>query len=321
MQTAAGQQQGSDPRYQSQWHLKNTGQKGGTPGEDINVEPVWDKQLEGGNLVRGQGIYISIVDGDLQLDHPDLIENISTKHSVDYYLRITDNSSHATSVAGIAAARGYNDIGVRGVAPWATIYSLNILGNIRPNSISSLALATLLDAMGRNSTITAVSNNSWGPITPFRPRGNYRMMWEDAVKNSIMKGFGGKGTVYVWPAGNDHRTNGKGADNSNYNAHTNYHASVTVCAVNNTGKHNGTSEFGANLWVCAPSRDDNRGNRAGIITTRKSSSYTSTFSGTSAAAPMVSGVVALMRQVNPDLSWRDVKLILANSARQKRPYG
>ena len=44
--------------------------------------------------------------------------------------------------------------------------------------------------------------------------------------------------------------------------------------------------------------------------------YTDTFGGTSAATPMVSGVVALMRQVNPSLSWRDVKLILANSARQ-----
>ena len=154
MQTAAGQQQGSDPRYQSQWHLKNTGQKGGTPGEDINVEPVWNK------LVRGQGIYISIVDGDLQFDHPDLIENISTKHSVDYYPNTTDTRSHATSVAGVAAARGYNGIGVRGVAPWATIYSLNLLANVQRSGFSNLELGNLLTAMTQNGTITAVSNNS-----------------------------------------------------------------------------------------------------------------------------------------------------------------
>ena len=153
MQTAAGQQQGSDPRYQSQWHLKNTGQKGGTPGEDINVEPVW-------NLVRGQGIYISIVDGDLQFDHPDLIENISTKHSVDYYPNTTDTGSHATSVAGVAAARGYNGIGVRGVAPWATIYSLNLLANVQPDGSSIYLNRDLLNAMTQNGTITAVSNNS-----------------------------------------------------------------------------------------------------------------------------------------------------------------
>ena len=44
--------------------------------------------------------------------------------------------------------------------------------------------------------------------------------------------------------------------------------------------------------------------------------YTSTFNGTSSAAPVVSGVVALMLEANPDLSWRDVKHILARSARQ-----
>ena len=324
MQTAAGQP--GDPLYSSQWHLKNTGQNGGTPGEDINVAPVnvapvWDKQLEGGNLVRGQGIYISIVDGDLQLDHPDLIENISTTHTHDYYSG-TDNGSHATSVAGIAAARGYNDMGVRGVAPWATIYSLNILGDSQ-NGISSGSAKNSIDAMGRNRTITAVSNNSWGPIRPFQSSVSFRKMWEDAVDNGITEGFHGKGTVYVWAAGNNHRfrinsrTLIEGADSANYDAYANYHAIVAVCAVDYQGQHNGTSEFGANLWVCAPSRDDNR--TAGIVTTSRPSTYTATFNGTSAATPMVSGVVALMRQINPDLSWRDVKLILANSARQNNP--
>ena len=139
-----------------------------------------------------------------------------------------------------------------------------------------------------------------------------------AIDTGITQGFYGKGTVYVWAAGNDHRiSNITGADNANYDAFANYHAIVTVCAVDYQGKHNGTSEFGANLWVCAPSR--NAGRTIGIETTRRPSTYTTTFSGTSAAAPMVSGVVALMRQANPDLSWRDVKLILANSARRNDP--
>ena len=325
MQTAAGQQQ-DDPLYPFQWHLKNTEQNEGTPGEDINVEPVWNE------LVRGQGIYISIVDGDLQFDHPDLIENISTKHSVDYYPNTTDTGSHATSVAGVAAARGYNGIGVRGVAPWATIYSLNLLANVQqPSGFSNLELGDLLTAMTQNSTITAVSNNSWGPIRPFQQSVSHRTMWEGAVNTGITQGFYGKGTVYVWAAGNnhrsgiDHRISGiDGADNANYDAYSNHHASVTVCAVNYNGKHNGTSEFGANLWVCAPSRDDDVDPTVGIVTTSIPASipvpyYTSFFSGTSAAAPMVSGVVALMRQANPDLSWRDVKLILANSARRNDP--
>ena len=42
-------------------------------------------------------------------------------------------------------------------------------------------------------------------------------------------------------------------------------------------------------------------------------------SGTSVSAPMVAGIVALMRQANRNLSWRDVKVILADSARKNDP--
>lgn len=44
--------------------------------------------------------------------------------------------------------------------------------------------------------------------------------------------------------------------------------------------------------------------------------YTAGFNGTSAAAPTVAGVAALMRSVNPELSWRDVRWIMAQTARK-----
>ena len=223
-------------------------------------------------------------------------------------------------MAGIAAARGYNQRGVRGVAPWAKIYGLNLISSDSP------PLDSILDSITRHTTITAVSNNSWahdwslfrtfGPAS-FSPGRDSAKLLEAALETGITEGFHGKGTVYVRTAGNDHcpvvstLTNRRvcGADNANYNGYANHHTSVTVCAVNHNGTHNGSSEFGANLWICAPS--------GGIYTTSNTRrGYTSGFGGTSAAAPMVSGVVALMRQVNPSLGWRDVKLILANSARQ-----
>ena len=319
VQSVVAQQQGmSDPLYSQQWHLENTGQSGGTPGEDINVEPVWNTTLTSGVKIRGQGVYISIVDGDLQLGHPDLIDNISTTHTHDYFQRIVDNGSHATNVAGIVAARGYNGIGVRGVAPLAKIYSLNPLGI--PAGHPRIGInqpAAILNAMTRHRTITAVSNNSWGPENPFQ---TVSSLWALAINTGIEEGFYGKGTVYVWAAGNEHCDNSGifcGIDNANYDNRANYHAVVAVCAVDHQGRHNGSSEFGANLWVCAPSRNRNRD--AGIVTTNRPSTYTtirSGFGGTSAATPMVSGVAALMRQANPNLGWRDVKLILANSARQ-----
>ena len=48
--------------------------------------------------------------------------------------------------------------------------------------------------------------------------------------------------------------------------------------------------------------------------------YTSRFNGTSAAAPIATGVVALMLEANPNLTWRDVQEILVRSARQNAEF-
>ena len=63
-------------------------------------------------------------------------------------------SSHGTSVAGIIAARD-NSIGVRGVAPRATIYAHNLLEDYK-------VTMNVVDATTRNMATTHVSNNSWG---------------------------------------------------------------------------------------------------------------------------------------------------------------
>jgi len=317
----------NDPLYRYQWHLENTGQQvrtvdprvvssipAGILGEDINVRSVWHRY-------KGEGIYIAIVDGDLDFTHSDLKDNISVALSHDFYRNVTNVRAHATNVAGIVAARD-NNIRIRGVAPRATIFSLNLTGG---PSRRALDLRDIMDSMTRHTTRTAVSNNSWGSQSFFETLGGN--VWKMAVETGIKTGFDGKGTVYVFAGGNIHRSRLPFLDannttrtglvhhikNSNYSGNANYHAVVAVCAVNNRGIHNGSSEFGANLWVCAPGSHILTTDRNRTIHSNDAFSW---FSGTSAAAPMVSGVVALMRQANPTLTWRDVKLILANSARQ-----
>jgi len=210
MQSTVAQPEQSDSFYNLQWHL--TGQEifGSITAftTDINVEPVWEKTLNDEQTkIRGQGTYIAIVDGDLPvarqssttqtLAHPDLIENISAQHSFDYYPSVIDPDGHATAVAGVAAARGYNGIGVRGVAPWAKVYNLNILGIPAGNrSISPMTrdIATL-NAMMRHTTITAVSNNSWGSVFHFQPSSSRLAAWEMAIQTGIEDGFHGQGVV------------------------------------------------------------------------------------------------------------------------------
>ena len=88
--------------------------------------------------------------------------------------------------------------------------------------------------------------------------------------------------------------------------------------MNDADKRSSYSEQGANLWICAPSNDYDDEYR-GIVTVENSDRYRYDFGGTSAATPIVSGVAALMRQANPNLTWRDLKLILAASARKNDP--
>ena len=176
-----------------------------------------------------------------------------------------------------------------------------------------------LDSLIRHSTMTAVSNHSYGGF----PFDYLDSMWYVAMETGINEGFHGRGTVYVFSAGNDANS----GDNSNYDPHSNYHAVIAVCEVDYQGKHNGYSEPGANLWVCALGEDENI--KYGIVTTNlfgarthpgyAHDGYNIRAGGTSVSAPMVSGIVALMRQANDNLSWRDVKVILADSAVKTDP--
>ena len=281
-----------DSLYGCQWHLNNR------DGEDINVDSVW----AGGN--KGEGVNITVVDDGMDYTHGDLAGNVDASRNHDY----TGSGDihhpfehHGTKVAGIIAARD-NGIGVRGVAPRAIIYGYNFLADS-----TSLNAA---DAMTRNGVETAVSNNSWGP-TGGPGLGRANSFWELAVNAGTRTGYDGKGIFYAFGAGNSHLE----GDNSNLNELANYYAVTAVCAVNDQDTRSAYSEMGANLWVCGPSSDRGKGYR-GIVTTENSDRYVDDFSGTSAATPVVSGVAALLRSANPDLTWRDLKLILAASARK-----
>ncbi len=287
-----------DDLYACQWHLKNHEDEG----KDIEVEPIWEEGI------TGEGVNVVVVDDGIDQYHQDLAPNVSPSLNHDYTGRgdIYDpEEHHGTAVAGIIAARD-NDVGVRGVAPRATIHGHNFL-----LEQSDFALA---DSMTRNRVVTAVSNNSWGP-SDGPGLGWIPRYWELAVEQGVREGYGGKGTFYAFAAGNG----GLEGDDANLDEVANFYAVTGVCAVNDRDRRSDFSEPGASLWVCAPS-NDSKGSYRGIVTTENSDRYHRyTFGGTSAATPIVAGMAALLREANPDLTWRDLKLILAASARKNDP--
>ena len=172
-----------DDLYACQWHLKNREENG----KDINVEPVWEEGI------TGEGVNVVVVDDGIDQYHEDLAPNIHPSLNHDYTDRddiYHPKEHHGTAVAGIIAARD-NDVGVRGVAPRATIYGNNFLVGQYILGQSDFVLA---DSMTRNRVVTAVSNNSWGPAVD-HGWGAIPTYWELAVEQGVKEGHDGKGTV------------------------------------------------------------------------------------------------------------------------------
>jgi len=124
----------NDPSFGLQWGLNNTGQSGGTPDADIDAPEAWDL-FAGDTTLSGDQIVIAIVDGGVDLNHPDIdyfknlletpnngIDDDGNGYIDDYdgWNAYNNNgnvpsSTHGTHVSGIAGAVGNNALGVSGV--------------------------------------------------------------------------------------------------------------------------------------------------------------------------------------------------------------
>jgi subtilisin family serine protease len=345
---------GSDALYPYQWHLKNTAQHDfvlydAVAGNDINVEPVWQMGY------TGKGVSVAVIDQGVEINHPDLIGNIDIHHCWNYLNNSYDTTpassanAHGTAVAGIIAAKAYNGIGGRGVAPEATLVSYNMLES---QEIVDWSLA--LDSLVRGVERVDIYNNSWGiGAGTLYPNPSY----EDSIYKELSRqmaygvkfGREGKGAIYIKSAGNDRiKFNEERLDfennwNANFDPEQVDRYAIIVGASNADGHYSEYSNPGANLLINAPGGDSNAPylelDLHQIVTTDLSGmyagydiqeghgidyhfdakgnenfDYTDRMNGTSAAGPIVAGVVALMLEANPNLTWRDVRYILATTA-------
>ncbi len=294
------------------WHLDASGDyrydeatdlRRRDPVVDINLGDVWSTTM-------GAGVTVAVVDHTWNPNHEDLRDNADTGRSTNWggYTSEVEGWSggpHGTMVAGTVGARD-NTVGGRGVAPRATLVNYNLLDNY--------SAARKTEALTFNIGTVAVANHSYG--TP-QKRGLDRAgsIWQRALETSLEQGFGGKGTPHVKSAGNSRVANSRRVW-SGLEAANNYRGIILACAVAPSGPLASYSEEGPSTWVCGLAGDYGE---AGVLAPVGDNHYRDGLKGTSFAAPMVSGVIALMRSVNADLTWRDVKVILADTARKVDP--
>jgi subtilisin-like proprotein convertase family protein len=308
----------NDTYFSYQWHLRNAGQFGGTI--DVNIVNVW-------NTYRGAGIVIGLLDDGLETAHPDLAPNVNAALSYDFNDGDTNpnpvlaEDGHGTSCAGIAAARGNNNAGVCGAAFEAKVAGLRLIGGPTTDATDASAFLT-------NNQAIHIKSSSWGPPNDGADLYGIGPLAEAALAQGAKTGRGGRGTIYVFAVGNGLVE----GDNANYNTYAQSIYTIAVGAVTDQGLPTDYSTPGACLTVSAPSGGFNR---PAIATTDltgssgyntpqtpsdfASKSYTRIFNGTSASTPLVSGIVALLLQANPNLGWRDVKEILLRTATRNAP--
>lgn len=296
----------NDPMFPQLWGLRNTA-SGTNGGVDIRVVDAWDRTTGFPPVVVG------IIDTGIDCAHEDLSQNCWTNpgetgldgqgrdkstngidddgngyvddwqgwNFVDNNNRAGDDNRHGTHVAGTIGASGNNSTGVTGVNWVVSLAPLKFLSSSGSGSISDAILA--LDYATRMGFFA--TNNSWGG-------GDYSTLMEAAIMRAHQAG-----SLFVAAAGNDQNDN---------DAKPSYPASymiqnvIPVAAVDQNGNLASFSNYGAHtVGVAAPG--------VGIMSTLPGNKY-GTLSGTSMAAPHVTGTLALMKAFGPTM--RDTGVML-----------
>jgi serine protease len=283
------------PFFTDQWYLYNTGQGGGIAGLDINIVPAWE-------ITKGSSdIIVAVIDEGVD-DHEGFYDGqlITGYNAVD---KSNDGSpykrnSHGQAVAGIIAAN-HGPTGVRGVAPNVRIMSVRIEGARVSDQAAAFDTAWVRGA--------DIINLSWG-------WSSYFDNIAQALQRAMTNGRKGKGTIVVKSAGNTY-----GGDVS---FPGNVPGVLTVGAVTSSNKPARYTPVSDRVDLVAPSGDRRDKKVLNIITIDRhepygyepNSRYYHNFDGTSAAAPQVSGVAALILSLNPDLTEAEVRDIITRSA-------
>lgn len=283
------------------------------------AELAWSK-------ATGKGIKVAVFDQGIDATNSDLAPNVrvdlgrTTATMTPGGAPVNDTDNHGTHVAGvIAAAR--DGKGTVGVAYDAQLVSLYTSDQITPQWLTEIANAF------HYAAAFDVLNDSWGYGNLLKKGTNWAFYDNAsaadfapafaALRDLATTGRDGLGTVVVQSAGNSYNY----GDDTNLHNFQNSRYVITVGATDYAGSSSSFSTTGASILVSAPGGAGN-GNYASIITTDRTgkagdnSGDQSFADGTSFSAPVVSGIVALMLQVNPHLGYRDVQQILAYTAHQ-----
>ncbi len=273
----------NDTSFPQQWYLDNTGQSGGTPDADIDA-------VEGWQITRGSSaVVVAVLDTGIDSDHPEFAGRILPGY--DYINNDSDpedDNSHGTYVSGIIAANADNNFSIAGVDHYVQILPVKVLNDVGEGTVFELSQGLIFSAEQGARVINMSLQN---------------YPTDSTTLNDALQYARDAGAILIASAGNDGvfgcaDVSGPGA-------------SPLTISVGATDHNDARADFsctGATLNLVAPGVDlptvqyDN--NEDGFFS----------FSGTSAAAPVVSGIATLLLSLDDSLTHDQVLIILAATA-------
>ena len=296
----------NDPKYSSQWNIPK-----------VQAQNVW-------SLTTGSSsVIVAVIDVGADYNHEDLISNKWSGTGYDFYDQDSDpypydGAGHGTCVAGIIAAATNNSLGIAGIAGgWGSSSGVKLMhlragyryyDNITQKWREVIDISAASQAVGYAASNGAkVINMSFGGFSPLPTL-------ESAINNAVNN----YNVVAVASAGNYEQGQ---STSVNYPAAYSNVVAVGATTENDLRKslNDGTDEsywgscYGSQLWITAPGihvRTTDITGSPGYDPTN----YYDWFNGTSAAAPHISAIVALMRSINPSLAVSQIRGELRYSA-------
>ncbi|XP_053326308.1 proprotein convertase subtilisin/kexin type 4-like [Spea bombifrons] len=288
----------TDPMFRKQWYLN----KHGNP--DLGVLTAWSHGY------TGRGVVVTIVDDGLEKDHPDLAQNYDPMASYDFNSNDPDpqprydpsnENHHGTRCAGEVAAIANNGICGTGIAYNAAIGGVRMLDGLITDIIEAQSLSL-------NPQHIDIYSASWGPEDDGKIVDGPGVLASEAFVKGIANGRGGLGSVFVWASGNG----GLHYDNCNADGYSNSIYTISVGSTSENGKVPWYSEACSALLTTTYSSGIN--NEGKIVSTDIRHKCTDQSTGTSASAPLATGILALALEANPALTWRDLQHIVVRSS-------
>jgi len=340
----------NDVLFGQQWYLYNDGQFGGVPGSDVGALGAWSIANTSPNVV------VAVLDSGIQLDHPDLKDNIWINqneipgNNIDddnnnftddvtgwsYFSNSTNQSlfegpiAHGTHVAGTIGATGDNGIGITGVTWDVQIMPLEV-SSYFPFTMKDEVKTYLYDpkydnfgsairyAVDNGASVINVSQGKLFDMPYDEWQAEYPIFhqWRfDALQYAV-----DNGVTVVFAAGNEQSEIGQNKTIVPGYLGEMLEGVINVGAITDTGEPTFYTNYGDFIDLSAPGGNGadkiGQDERRDVLSTNKNDSYELTF-GTSTAAPLVTGTIALMLGIDPSLTPARVEQILKESATKSK---